>query len=371
MPILVVQGGTTKPVMRAYRRQGSVPKEILRALYVGRDLPTNTLVPVIFYDRYMDPPTGLRGVSATHNSGVLAWNAAPQAEGYQVIMRTGGGAFVGPSTETILPSPTTWTSELSLNVVGLAQNTTYRFTVRAHRTTVEGLELTSPESSEITLYTGYPAVTNTNPYYPGAWLNYIYPSRTDSWTPDYGWGGNSGGPDVIQGHPTTSNGTLHRGAVAYNTARQQLDAILGPYGLTAISSGVNIVDARIEKVHRRSQGGGTPNLYFYSARLDFSGQPVAASAVGTVAAPATNSDKYDLNPAGLVGWVRTWSQWNLYTPQNGMMIFRNDGGGNATNGYDGYCVLQNAVGDVWRLKVWLQWAITTPGASPTWSVTSA
>jgi len=363
MVIAVAQGSVFKPVARIYQKQGAVWKECLLVQYWTSPGAGQPIAPVVVFDRYMVPPTGVRGVSASYSSGVLAWNAGPQAQGYQVLRRPAGRPGDAP---TILPAPDTWTSELSLNAVGLAQNTSYDFTVRAHRITVEGLELISPESSAIRLYTGYPPVTNSSPGYPGSILTYVYPSRSDSWTSDYGWGGSSGGPDVIQGRPTNTAGTNHKGAVAYNTAWSQINAAVAPYGQDRFS--IEVTDARIERIHRRGAGGGTPALWFWAARIDFGIDPQAQSgAVNIGAAPATNSDRTDINFGGLVDWVRYWIQFQLYATHNGIMVFRNDGSGNATNGYDGYVVLQNATGDVWRLKVWIRWSTTTPGSNPYWT----
>jgi len=365
MPILVVQGGTTKPVTRAYQRVGSAPKEILLGQIVTLDLATSTLTPVTFYDRYLTPPTGLRGVSATNSSGQLAWNATPLATGYQVLQRRSAT----DTAPVILPAPTTWTSQLSLNVVGLAERSSYTFTVRARRFAADGTELISPESNAVTLNTGYSSVLKQSP---GAVLLYITPYRSDTWTQDYGWGGSSGGPDVLQGYLSAKSRNA-KGCVAYTDAFTKWRS-----GIWAIDSSVDLNavvfnDARIEKVHRRSGGGsGTPAVDVYAAWVTFSGEPARLGGASGFQAPPPNADKTDLNPAGLLSWVQHWCTASIPNTHNGLMLNRNDGGGNATVGYNGYCIFQNATGgDIWRLKVWCSWSYSIPGQAPSWSTTSA
>lgn len=369
MTIVVRKGAEFKPVTRIYQKSGSVWKEVL-LVQVARKNPSypaspQPLVLVTIFDRYLTPPTGLRGGASSYSSGTVIWDAVPSATDYQVLKRPANNPNATPD---IYPSPTIWYPNLSYTISALASNTSYDFTVRARRVVADGNDVISPESRRLRLYTGYPAVTVSNPGYPGALGVAIFPTRSDSYTPDHGWGGNSGGPDVIQGNTVNANGAIHRGAVAYDNAWAQLNNALAPYGQDRFS--VTVASATIVRIHRRADGGGaTPTLYFYGARCDFgSGPPVAATGANTIAAPAAQTDKDNFTLPNLVDWARAWTQFNIYTPNNGLMLYANDGTGGLQKGWwNSYCVLQNATGIVWQVNLGITWNITTPGAATAWS----
>lgn len=375
IPIRVVQGGAYKPVTYVYQKRGGVWKEIVLGQYWYKAPGESAAVAVTVHDRYLLPPVNLRGVSATHNSGLVAWDAHPNANGgYQVVRRTVTYTYSGfaPTRNlgppVVFPAADTWTNELSMNMVGLAQNSEYQFTVQARRFTSDGTPLYSGESNAVVLKTGYPAVVTQNPSYPGNDVFYIYPSRTDTYTSDHGWGGSSGGPYVIQGRATAAAGTNHWGCVAYATAWSQMNDQLAPYGQHRGSVSIN--DAYIERIHRMGGGDrGAPNIWFYACAVYFSTQPDIASGLVKVGAPARNGDIYNINMGGwLTSWAAHWIQYSLVPSHNGIVMRRNDGAGNATDGYDGYMTFQNAVGnDVWRLRVYANWQQVTPGVSPAWS----
>lgn len=383
MAIVVVKDGAIKPVLRIYRKQGTTWKECLQVDYI-KSVPGGPPELVVVFDRYLLPPTGVRGVSATYNSGQLAWDASPLASGYQVLRRpyaTSGGGVDLSSTPTIFPSPTTWTSELSLNNVGLAQNTRYTYTVRARRILSDGSELVSPESSPITLYTGYPPVTKHNPEWPGQRLVYINPTGSASWTNAYGWGANSGSPDVVQGYLQYSNRNA-KGCVIYSNAfvnmRDSVQAADPNYLYYAGWESIVFNSAVIERVHR---GNGptqnTPEVRIRATNTQLNGaEPPLIGDYDTFQAPLPQADKYDIGLPHLLGWVSYWCLHPIpgspgFT--NGMVVFRTDGQGNATAGYNGFTTLREAgyLGNCWRIKLYISWTYTIPGQSPAWSTTSA
>jgi Fibronectin type III domain len=380
MPIVVVRSGQIKPVTRIYQRKGGAWKEVL-LVELMQSVPGQTQpVPKIIHNTYQYPPRNLRGVSATHTSAEIAWDAPLQVEPgteYQVTYkpRTPGTTTWGTAVE--LP----WTLNLSQPITALLQSKEYQFTVKARRMGADGLWINSVGTSNaIILATNAAAITMTNPGGATANLVYIVASRGDTWTPDFYWGAKSGGPDVIQGYASSSSKNGY-GVVAYANARTQLStgvAALNPAGKPNVDlNQVTITDAKIDQIYRKSGGSGTPRIEVHPCKINFASntRPAAYGGIeSTFTAPAEGAWKDEVQFAAISGgsadplldWAKQWTK--ATPPYNGLLIFRTGGDGNATAGYNGYAIFRaaNTTATEWRLKLWVKWSYTIPEVLPVW-----
>jgi len=400
MVIYVYRAGQFRPVTRIYRAvRVGIPKEVLLVQVAENDPGQKIPKLVTYHDRFQRPATGLRGVEATHGSAKIAWTAPPQATDYQVLMKpkkVGATTFEPTITK---PNLDQWTQENFMDISGLKPDYEYTFTVRAKRTAIDGTPIVSPtDSNAITLATGHAVDTRKNPSYNADPVNYpagkpdlvyINAARTDSWTLDYRWGASSRGPDVLQGYGSDSS-LNHYSGIYYGTARSQLNTALTnsttsvglpASGLAVLLGKVQVVDARIDLIVRRSGGSANPVVHIYPSKLNFSStaRPTAygGTAAGTtftapgVTAGHNTKDDFALPSSRLITWAREWIE--SAPSHNGMLIYNTAASGNNTVGHNGYCVFRaarasstSATAAEWRLKLWVKWNHTFPELPPVW-----
>jgi hypothetical protein len=333
-------------------------REVLAGYVYDKDAAGKLVWKEVF-NKYQAPPTNVRGVTPTVNGGTLTWNAAPSATHYQVRLRTGVWSPTG--TYTVVTTPTgDWTPNLSLVITGREADHEYHYTVVARRATPGAAMVDSIESARATLNTGHDATprVGTNE------VVTVQPSKTDSWSSDSLWGQTTG--NVQQGYATNSARNSH-GAVAYSTAYTQLasklnttyvDPVDGKTKPVPVVDHITLSNAVITRVYRSSTTG-----------TDFPGSQ------GNFTAPDTGEAKENfkfLNPDDtsenkLLTWARTWVK--ATRSYDGILIFRTDGGGNATAGYNGLCTFRgNTYSTDWQLTLTVSWNFNLPEKqNPTWT----
>jgi len=384
MTIHIIRAGQVKEAKTiAVLYQGAF-REVLLVQTVGPPAPgTTTRVLRTVYNHYQEPPTALRGVTATHTTCTVAWTAPLLATDYQVTRR----ARVPGTTAFVDTQVLDWTPQTSQTVSGLVENMEYTFTVQARRFGSDGSQYKSTLSNPITLHTGYAAVLIKNPgldtTIAGADLVYINAARTDTWTSSYNWGAGSKGPDVVQGYVSSAYRARNGyGTIAYTTARTQLDTEVKRIAPTSPSpvdlNKVTVVEARIDSIYRRSGGSGTPAIRVYPWKALYSPTttrpvPAGGTTTGTTfTAPAEGKTRDELDFALLLTWAKEWVK--AAPAHTGMLIYNAAAAtGNATAGFNGYAILRaaraslatNPVAD-WRLKLWVTWNYTLPAKDPAW-----
>jgi hypothetical protein len=178
--------------------------------------------------------------------------------------------------------------------------------------------------------------------------------------------------------------------VAYSTAYTQLASKLnttfvdpadGKTKTVPIVDHITLSDAIITRVYRSSTvGTGNPRVEAHAWKSDFrsGARPRDTDfpgSQGNFAAPDAGDAKENfrmLNPDDtsenkLLTWARTWVK--ATRSYDGLLIFRTDGGGNATAGYNGLCTFRgNTYTTDWQLTLTVSWNFNFPEAqAATWT----
>jgi hypothetical protein len=342
-------------------------REVISGHVYTKDSTTGKLAWMPLWDHYQAPPKNVRGINATVSGGTLMWDAPDtRTTDYQVIER------VGTAITRYYPSENGWTPQLSMAISAQNPDTDYNYTVIARRVNSGGgPPIRSVESAKATLSTGHPAkpqvVTNQ--------VVTVQPSKTDSWSSDELWKQQAG--NVQQGYGTNSARNSH-GAVAYSTAYTQLATKLNftENGKTVpVVDHITLSNAVITRVYRASSPGtGNPRVEGHAWKSDFrtAARPRDTdfpSSNGNFTAPDTGDAKENfkfLNPDDtsqnmLLYWA---NQWVKKAPTyDGILIFRTDGGGNSTAGYNGLCTFRgNTYSTDWQLTLTVSWNFNFPEA---------
>jgi hypothetical protein len=350
-------GGWTQPTEILVRRPGAKWATV-RSGWLRRG---NNWVKI--YEPTQNAPASLSpGGTPTNSSAVVAWAAVPGANvTYQLVMRPGVGAAV-----SYYPPAEPWTANLSMPVSGLAKDTTYTFTVKSRRLLSDGSYLESPESTaKLQLWSGHIA-GNTKV---GSSVVSITPQHADTWDSNRHWGDYAG--DVAQGYASSASKNAY-GCVRYGTnVYNQLAAALG----ADVADNLTVTDAKIERIYRKTGGAGTPTIHVYACLIDFNStaRPTNVYSGTTFTAPAEgdSNDNFEFVHTGtsdrLMNWVAHWATLKPgVTPTHtGLLIFNTAGTGNATAGYNGYCIFRGLVfASDWRLTVSASWSFNPVPADP-------
>lgn len=343
--LVVRDGGIWKTVVQAHVRDGSAWKKVYE---ITQDAPA-TISP---------------GGTPTNSGATVTWSAVPGSNvTYQLVMRPGVAGSVG-----LYPTADTWTPNLSLPVSGLAQDTTYTFTVKSRRPLNGGTYLESPESTaKLQLWTGH-AAGNTQI---GTGTSVTTPNHADTWDANARWGDYDG--DVVQGYSGNSSPSKNGyGCVRYGASVYA--QIVRDFG-SAIADNAVVTDAKIVRIYRKTGGAGTPTIHVYPAYIDFSSptKPDNVYSGTTFQAPVEGDYKDNFEFAHtdvgdrLMNWAQLWARTKPGTVpiHNGLLIFNTGGTGNDTAGYNGFCHFRGIVGtNDWDLKVWLSWNFDPKPADP-------
>jgi hypothetical protein len=387
MSLHVFHSGNWVQTDDLYFRQGTgiaaTWREVVALYTYAQNPPDSGLfawLPV--FDNFQEPPRKVHGTSPGHSSGRLVWEAPPRAVDYRVVMRA-ASTPTQPARTTYFPADENdpWLTATYWDLSGLEQDRSYDLTVIARRQSPsDGTYLKSSESAKATLSTGHQPTVVQNPEYPGTQIVYIAAAKSDTWSKDNSWGQTTG--DVVQGYASTAARNGY-GAVSYASTYSQLAKLPGG---NPTADHIEVMDAWVDRIYRKSGGSGTPTVEAYAWRGPFSGNPGLtdiASSKGTFTAPAEGAYKDDFIIVGPVPPVTvpatprenkllTWAkEWAKRAPAHiGMLIYRTGGSGNTTAGYNGYAVMRAANTTVreWRLKLAVRWQYNSPELlAPTWT----
>jgi hypothetical protein len=186
----------------------------------------------------------------------------------------------------------------------------------------------------------------------------------------------------MQGYASSGSRNAH-GAISYSTTYSQLATKLNKKatdGTTVpVVDHITLSNAVITRVYRGTAGTGNPRVEGHAWKAVFSGNPRDndfPSLNGNFTAPDESDAKENfkfLNPDDtsqnmLLYWANQWiKKAPTYT---GILIFRTDGGGNATAGYNGYCAFRaaNTYSTDWQLTLTVSWNFNYPELKPaTWT----
>jgi hypothetical protein len=325
--------------------------------------------------RVQYPPQNVRGTAVNGMTGAtLSW-AAPMGSTAAVPLEYQVRQYLtGNPTPVFYP----WTRNLSQSFTGLQTGKTYEYEVTVRATA--GVQIEETSEPRVRLLTGVPAVHRV-----GSRTVYIEPLTTDTWSADAKWKETPGG--VRQGYASDRSRNAH-GVIRYNSANDSLFTntvnALKAAGFAEPSRAAEdatVVRARISYAARvdTDKAAAAPAIYCYPCLINTgstaSPQPVGgANARATFIAPAPGKAKedfriIDLNAAGsaddqdrLKMWAQAWL--NKTNAHNGILIEREDGAGNATVGFNGWCAFRGHTYTAdWRLEMDLTWDFYYPAAT--------
>jgi hypothetical protein len=270
--------------------------------------------------------------------------------------------------------PTTgsrWTTATSLLISGLALDTVYYMVVAVRARS--GLQLETVSTPALGFQTGRNGTWRTGTDVPVT----VSPSKSDSWNSSKKWAAADGG--VGQGYHTAKSLNWH-GVIRYDTVDSQVaKAINLPTSVIAhaadnIAHHANISSAKVRIVDRSSVGAPAPWVHCYATKANYNStaepEPFNPKAnVSTFLAPAPGKTKEHFtimdrtekdDDDTLTRWANHWL--NGADAHNGILIFRDDGGGNDTTGHNGWATFTGvtATNRSWDLELLVSWHYQYP-----------